>query len=261
MAGAVPRLHTGKTGATLPDCTLSGYRQAMPQRPARLPLIPPALWAVVIIGGTIAAFAAFDVLFNAATGDRVAARIAVFVALALAGAWCAKRSGLRLEPHGTRRPVLTGLAAAIIIAAYIVVLDGVVFRQMLDPAYVEFLRSPLPVRLALMMLRAFNENVFYRLFVFSALVFLAGLVRRGAPLPVWLMVALAFVTQIINIWCNVVLNAPPPHRADVLAYDGLRYVVPGVVWAGLYRRFGFATAEVASVSCHAFLQPALTVLI
>lgn len=35
----------------------------------------------------------------------------------------------------------------------------------------QFLESPLPGRIAYFMLRAFNENVIYRLFVFSDLLY------------------------------------------------------------------------------------------
>jgi hypothetical protein len=45
------------------------------------------------------------------------------------------------------------------------------------------------------------------------------------------------------------------------AYWLARYVAPGVVWAWLYWRHGFVTAEVASVTCHLFLQPPFGMLI
>lgn len=47
----------------------------------------------------------------------------------------------------------------------------------------------------------------------------------------------------------------------MLVYDLLRYVVPGVLWAWLFWRFGFVTAEVASVGCHIFLQPGFGILL
>jgi hypothetical protein len=46
----------------------------------------------------------------------------------------------------------------------------------------------------------------------------------------------------------------------LMAYDCLRYIAPGVLWALLFRRFGFATAEVASVGCHVLIQPAFSLL-
>lgn len=68
-------------------------------------------------------------------------------------------------------------------------------------------------------------------------------------------------SQLINIAFNVVLLSHVPVTALTLTYDALRYVLPGVLWAILYIRNGFATAEVASVGCHLFLQPAFSLLI
>ena len=85
--------------------------------------------------------------------------------LALIGAFCADRVGLRLEGHGTRSPVLVGLAAAIAAAAYVAAIDGLLFRNTLPAAYVDlFETESLGDRLIYFMLRAFNENVIYRLF-------------------------------------------------------------------------------------------------
>jgi len=47
----------------------------------------------------------------------------------------------------------------------------------------------------------------------------------------------------------------------LLVYDVVRYIPPGVLWGYLYSRNGFATAEIASVGTHPFLQPFLGVLI
>jgi hypothetical protein len=68
-------------------------------------------------------------------------------------------------------------------------------------------------------------------------------------------------TQTLNIGMNVAALSPDPLSFATLFYDALRYVAPGVLWAWLYWRFGFLTAEVASVGCHIFLQPALGVLL
>jgi hypothetical protein len=68
------------------------------------------------------------------------------------------------------------------------------------------------------------------------------------------MLLVATGVQLVNIGGNVVW-AGGPITAGGLGYDVLRYVVPGVVCAWLFVRHGFATAEVASVACHLFLQP------
>jgi hypothetical protein len=224
----------------------------------------PALVAILLIGATIAAITPFDVAFDAATFGSPAGRVGLIAILALIGAGCADRVGLRLEAHGARRPVLIGIAAAVAVAAYIVVLDGVLFRAALPANYVQFFETMgLRDRLVYFMLRAFNENVIYRLFVFSALFYLISLVRGVkandlSPVLIWCaMVA----TQMLNIGINVTALSPDPLSFATLFYDALRYVAPGVLWAWLYLRFGFVTAEVASVGCHIFLQPALGVLL
>ena len=68
------------------------------------------------------------------------------------------------------------------------------------------------------------------------------------------------VAQSINISINVVYALGDPISFSVLAYDALRYVAPGVLWAWLFWRFGFVVAEVASVGSHVFLQPAFSIV-
>jgi len=65
------------------------------------------------------------------------------------------------------------------------------------------------------------------------------------------------IAQVINISMNV----SEPSSPMLLVYDVVRYIPPGVLWGYLYWRNGFATAEIASVGTHPFLQPFLGVLI
>jgi hypothetical protein len=81
-----------------------------------------------------------------------------------------------------------GLVWAVAAAAYVLVIDVVLARSMLEPGTVALAHQPLAGRLAVFMARAFNENVIYRLFWFSAL--MAGLrwIRPGATClwrPFW----------------------------------------------------------------------------
>ena len=178
--------------------------------------------------------------------------------LVVVGAWAGAKVGLRLEGHGARFPALIGLAAAIIVAAYVVLLDCFVFRAVLDPGYATFLHLPLGDRLLYFMPRAFNEIIMYRLFGFGGLAWL--LTRCGTSPPSRRVLVAAMIgAQLINIACNVVFLSPAPVTALTLTYDALRYVAPGVLWAALYVRNGFATAEVASVGCHVFLQPGFSI--
>jgi hypothetical protein len=226
---------------------------------AQFPLV-----AILLIGMVIAAIAPFDAAFAAATFGSFLARIGLMAVLTLIGASCADRVGMRLEGHGTRWPVLIGVAAALAVAVYVVAIDGVFFRATLPVSYVHlFEASGLRDRLTYFMLRAFNENLIYRLFVFSTLFYLISLVKgvkANALHPVLIWCAMV-ATQMLNIGMNVTALSPDPLSFAALFYDALRYVAPGVLWAWLYWRFGFLTAEVASVGCHVFLQPALGALL
>jgi len=225
----------------------------------RLPLA-----AILLIGMAIAAIVPFDVAFAAATSGSSLARIGLIAILVVIGAFCGERVGMRLEGHGARRPALIGVAAAIGVAVYTVALDGVLFRATLPDSYVHLFETlGLRDRLTYFMLRAFNENLIYRLFVFSTLFYLISIVtgvsaNDVSPVLIWCAM---IATQVLNIGMNVVAVSPDPVSLATLFYDALRYVAPGVLWAWLYWRFGFLTAEVASVGCHVFLQPALGVLL
>lgn len=222
------------------------------------------LVAIVIIGMAISALAPFDAAFAAATFGLVIPRVALIAVLALIGAFCSDRVGMRLEGHRTRWPMWTGVAAAIGVAIYVAAIDGVFFRSMLAPSYLQLFETvSLRDRLLYFMLRAFNENLIYRLFVFSSLCYLISRItgvnaRRVHPGLIWCAMVAA---QMLNIAINVAALSPDPLSSGTLLYDLLRYVVPGVIWAWLYWRFGFLTAEVASVGCHVVLQPALGVLL
>jgi hypothetical protein len=236
---------------------------AMPMiiKPPRLRF---TLVAILLVGMSIAAVAPFDVAFSALTFGSGVTRVLLIAVLAATGAFCAARVGLRLDGHGAGRPLLIGVASALSVAIYVIALDGLFFRSTLPSSYVGlFETTTLRDRLVYFMLRAFNENLIYRLFVFSTLMYLMSLgpgakAHHVHPALVWTaMVA----TQMLNIGVNVIALSPDPLSSMALSYDALRYVVPGVLWAWLYWRFGFVTAEVASVGCHVFLQPALGILL
>lgn len=219
-------------------------------------LLGRSLVATLCLAVAIAWYLPFDATLHLLTGGETLARVALTAALVLAGAGCAQAAGLRLEGHGVQQPALLGAGAAVAMAAYVVLLDGLLFRFVLSPDYVALFDRPLSERYAYFMLRAFNENVVYRLFVFSALLAALTRLHRGKPVPPPLVVLAMILAQVSNIWPNVVAGIAHP-SAVVLCYDGLRYIVPGVVWALLFRRNGFAVAEIASVGCHLFIQPAL----
>lgn len=199
-------------------------------------------------------FAPFDIYYTAIAGDSPVARAVVIAAVAVAGGLMAQSAGLRLEGRRPGAPVMIGLLAAALVAGWVMLLDCFLFRDRISAGVLAFLRAPLDVRLVYFMLRAFNENVIYRLFGFGGAVWLFGRLRGEQPgMPA--MLALAAAVQAANIGGNVVWAGGGPITLAGLGYDGVRYVLPGVVWAWLFVRHGFATAEVASVGCHLFLQP------
>ena len=219
------------------------------------------LGAIAAVAALIALVARFDVLFEVLVGGNAMQSIALITVLVLSGAWFASQCGMRLELSGPGRPVLTALAAAAAVAVYILLLDCWLFRSQIDPRFVTFLHKPLGDRLLYFMPRAFNENVIYRLFGFSLLLWLVQRIRGGKPAESIVLLGAMIASQLVNIGFN--LAALAPHRPDaaVLLYDLLRYIVPGVAWAILFRRNGFACAEIASVGCHLILQPGFSLLL
>ena len=220
-----------------------------------------SLLAIVLLAAAIAWIAPFDVLFTAATDHSAPRRAGLIALFAIVGATASGRAGMRLDGHGAGAPLRIGLGWAALVAGWVVALDCFVFRTRLADGYVAFLRSPLAVRLPYFMVRAFNENVIYRLFGFGTLAWLMQALRGGRPLPVPGLVGVMVLVQCVNIGANVVAPASGPITAGMLGYDALRYVAPGALWAWLFYRHGFATAEVASVGCHLFLQPAFSLLL
>jgi hypothetical protein len=220
----------------------------------------PRVWLMLAVGGLIAALAPFNAAFAFATGGSAPARVIVLLALGSVGTLCASRTGLRIPSMGLRHPFLTPLAIAAVVSFEIVIVDCFVFRNTLRPDYVNLFRSHgLGFRLTYFMLAAYVENVQYRLFLMSVLVWAIGLIWRGsdgrpANGVFWTAMTLA---QVVNIAVNVVAQIPGPITPLSLVYDGLRYVFPGVVWGYLYWRHGFVAAEIASVGAHPFLQPLL----
>lgn len=192
-----------------------------------------------------------------------ALRACALLGLGLLGLMFARRSGLGAGAADPRLSGLIGLGAALVVALWVLLIDGWLFRGVLPSSYVSLLRAPLCLRLLYFMPRAFNENILYRLFLMSALAWLFGLVWRrenGEPAQAALWAAIV-LSQVINIAINVGFADPHGVTGVTLFYDAVRYVAPGVVWGYLYWRHGLATAEIAAVGTHLFLQPAFGLLL
>jgi hypothetical protein len=217
--------------------------------------------AIVVIGAAIAALAPFDRAFDHATFGAPIVRAGALVLIAVIGLLFAMRLGAPIESRGLKHPIVTPLLIAAAMAVYVTVLDLWVFRAVLDPGYLAFIsNASLPDRLLYFMLRAFNESILYRLFLSTALAWALGLIWRGrdgrpANGAYWVAIVVA---QAVNIAINVTFETGSPPTPALLLYDGLRFVLPGVVWGYLYFHNGFAPDEIAAVGTHVFFQPLIS---
>ena len=227
-------------------------------KPAIFPLARPVAWkigALLSVAAVIAAIAPFDRAFDAATMGIPAVRAAAIIGLAVIGIVAAPGAGLQFAPADRKGPILVPLAAAVAVAVWCVAIDWL-FRAQLHPGYAAFIQQvPVAERILLFAMRAVNENILYRLFVTTLLVAAIGRFWRAGTRPAdgayWMAIILA---QVIN----VVITVAGPTTPLLVLHDGLRYVVPGVVWGWLYWRRGFQSVEIACTSVHVALQPLLT---
>ena len=213
------------------------------------------------LAAVIAAVEPFDRLFDAATLGLAPLRVLAIVALAIVGSVAAGRVGLRVTPVAGRgsllAPVLTAMAVAVVCAG----VDWA-FRSRLHPGYAQMLTgAPLASRTTAFMMRAFNENILYRLFLGSTLAWVLGRVWRdvcGRPAAGAFWCAFA-LSQALNVWVNVTSHAPVD--AAAVLHDGLRYFLPGMVWSWLYWRRSFQANEIACTSVHLVFQPLVAALL
>ncbi|MCW3796233.1 hypothetical protein OMW55_00210 [Sphingomonas sp. BN140010] len=232
-------------------------RAALPDRPGRKDAAHPARLAGAIAFSCALAFLIpYDVLFDRLTAGSALARAVAMLLLWCTGLALVRANGLQLGLTGLRRPVLTIGAWAVGVAIWCIVLDAVVFRSIMAAPYEQFEQLPLSVRLLYVCSRAVNENVIYRLFLGSLL---GWLLRRVVRRPRWdlllLMTGMA-AAQAINVAANM---AYVDWSALTCLWLLLRFVCPGVAWAWLYVRHGFAANEAAAVGVHLVLQPLVTI--
>jgi hypothetical protein len=218
---------------------------------------------LLAIGAAIAAIAPWGIAMGMATGHSPALRACLVFALGLIGLFFARRTGLEIMPTGLRHPVRVSFLIGAAVAVYVLFIDGFAFRSVLPTEYrAYFVEEGLTVRLIYFILRSFNECIIYQLFVGSTLVWIIGLVWRQAdgriaPGAYWLAMVFA---HLLNIYINVVAITVGPVTPLILTYDMLRFVAPGILWGILYWRYGLATADLAHISTHVFLQPMLGIV-
>lgn len=227
----------------------------------RFAAIDPVLLVILPLAMAVAVVGPFDRNVHIITAGIPLLRVGLIAGLVLAGAACARGAGLSLlgsNPHWA----WIGVAFAVGVAAYVCIVDALLFRNSLPLEYVREIQGHgLNERLSYYFLRAFQENVIYRLFVFSAVTSIISRIWRMqatdfSPLQAF---AIAFAVQLVNVSTNAVWHEPM--SAVLLIYELFRFVLPGALWGWLYWRFGFATTELGHVACHAFLQPALGMLL
>lgn len=206
------------------------------------------LWggAVFIAVATFAAAATrYEPMFLLATSAVPAWRAVLFAVLTLFGAVVARRAGLKLAP--SKSGLVAAIASAALVAALVLVLDGVLFRAALAPEYVASFNEPLALRLAFYPARSLTEEILYRLVVMSCLFWLA---QRWNPRALTLTLCCAIlIAQLLNVL--------PKSGDTTFVYLLARFIVPGLVWGFLFWRYNFATAALAHMTCHLLLQPAL----
>ena len=217
--------------------------------------------AALAVAAAIAALQPFDLAFAAATFGVPLLRSALIVGLALAGGWAARHVGLQIAPAGQRHPLLAPVLVSSCVAVFCAVVD-LAFRPLLHPGYAQVIATtPLGLRIAAFMMRAFNENILYRLFLGSGLAWALGRVWRdasGRPAEPAFWCAFA-LSQALNVWINVSSQAPVSPLS--LLHDSLRYFAPGMVWSWLYLRRGFQANEIASMGVHLVFQPLVGALL
>lgn len=221
----------------------------------------PAGAAILAVGASIAAMAGFDAAFNLATQNQPLHRIVGFLVIASTGWLCARRADLHLLPRSNHIAVAIAAAVAVAMAAGIALVDALLFRSHVAPEYVALIQGLTPAdRILYFSMRAFNEEVFYRLFLTSAIAWVlghwlrneAGMIPSGAY---WIAIVSA---QTLAILVNVILPHPLADVTPTFAlYTLIRFVAPGIVWGYLYWRHGLVTAQLAHIGTHLFLQPIL----
>lgn len=194
----------------------------------------------------------YDAIFDRVTLGVPVVRASAMFFCCVAGLWLQKANGFSLGVVGLNRPALKIGGAALVVAIWCVVLDGLVFRSILPGNYAAFEAQSLGVRLLYYCFRAFNENILYRLFLGSLFAWVLRRIWREQEHQLVLSMLGMVLAHIINIAANVGYG----HftlAASVWLF--VRFCIPGFFWSWLYVRHGFATNEAAAIGVHLFLQP------
>ena len=155
-------------------------------------------------------------------------------------------SGLRLWPDDLAAAAKAVAASVFGSAAFILILDAIVFRRWLPAEYVAIYTSPLLPRTILACLGAGVEEVTFRLIGMTTIVVVLGFWRR--PVPAAGFIAAILLSQLVNV-LPIVLAYP--------FWGALRFWAVGSLWGYLYWRHGWAAALAAHGTIHLLLDPLL----
>lgn len=162
----------------------------------------------------------------------------------------AEMTGLRVVPADIKAAARGVLGSILAVTAFVVLLDAVLFRERLLPAYVAFFTSPLLPRVWVLCAMAAIEEVKFRLLLMSALAGVYSLVRGKMTSPV--AVAIIVVSQFANVGHLVMVDP---------LYASLRYWLVGCIWGWLYWRHGWLSALAGHALVHVMLDPVLLLVL
>lgn len=157
---------------------------------------------------------------------------------------------LHLLPPQPRKAISAVIACIAGVTAFILLLDGVVFRGSLPLGYVRFFTQPLFPRVPLMMVLAATDEMKFRLVLMSVLFVLIS-AWRGKVAFGWAIAAIV-LSQFVNSSAAVF---------DDPLYSILRYWAVGCVWGWLYWRHGWFAALIGHAATHLVLDPALLIIL
>ena len=167
-----------------------------------------------------------------------------------APAWRGLSGGLTMRPAHGRTAGIAVLCAIAAVTGFILLLDGVLFRQHLTPDYVRLFTSPLIPRLPIFSFLAAIDEFKYRLLLMTALVALQKSV--GIKLSPISFIAAIVISQFVNVGSFVMADP---------VYASLRYWAVGCVWGWLYWRHGWLAALTGHAACHLLLDPLLMLVL
>lgn len=216
---------------------------------------------ILVIGAASAAIVGVDSFLDLISGGHVWLRAVLFLVLTFIGLLCTRHANLHLLPaSGTLNvvmPVTTGFAVAV----GVTIIDAVIFRSVIPAPYVAVItEQPLVLRIIYFVSRSFNEEIFNRLVLMSAIAWAVGLFWKDTAgrTPDGAYWTAIIVAQVLAILLNGIASYSFANFTPVLVlYAIVRFVLPGVIWGLIYWRHGLVTALLAHMSAHIFLQPML----